>query len=120
MTTVPKRILVVDDHQDSADLLAEIVRSQGHSVTVAHDPERALELLAEVQPEIAVLDIGLPGMDGYQLGARVREKFPSCRLIALTGYGEDIDRTRTTAAGFAGHLVKPVKLAKLMQMISPE
>jgi CheY-like chemotaxis protein len=118
MTIVPKRILVVDDNEDSADLLAEIVRSQGHAVTVAHDPARAIALLGEVQPEIAVLDIGLPGMDGYQLGARVLERFPACRVIALTGYGQDTDRERTTDAGFAGHLVKPVEIAKLMQMIS--
>jgi CheY-like chemotaxis protein len=114
----PKRVLLVDDNKDAADILAQLVRLEGHVVTVAHTPEHALAILADVDPQVALLDIGLPGMDGYQLGARVLEKFPTCRVIALSGYGLASDRARTARAGFAGHLDKPVDMAKLLELIA--
>jgi signal transduction histidine kinase/CheY-like chemotaxis protein len=116
--TESRRVLVVDDNEDAAELLGEIVRMRGHDVTVANDPRAALAMIDEVRPEVAVLDLGLPGMDGYQLAAQVHAHFPDCHLIALTGYGQDSDRERTRAAGFAAHLVKPVKIDALLQMLA--
>jgi signal transduction histidine kinase len=113
----PKRVLVVDDNEDAAELLGEIVRMRGYEVTVVHTPESALAMLGNFRPEVAVLDIGLPGMDGYQLAARVHAHLPTCHLIALTGYGQDSDRERARSAGFNAHLVKPVKIEVLLQML---
>ncbi|HEY3256724.1 MAG TPA: response regulator, partial [Polyangiaceae bacterium] len=113
-----KNVLIVDDNADAADLLNVLLRAAGHRVTTAHDPLEALDLIAKLAPEVAVLDIGLPVMDGYELGARIRSQAPSCRLIALTGYGQSEDRTRSAAAGFHAHLVKPVEIAELLSEIS--
>ena len=113
-----KNVLIVDDNVDAADLLNALLRAAGHRVTTAHDPLEALELVRDLAPEVAVLDIGLPVMDGYELGARIRSQAPNCRLIALTGYGQSEDRTRSAAAGFHSHLVKPVDIAALLTEIS--
>jgi len=113
-----KHVLIVDDNVDAADLLNVLLSSAGHRVTTAHAPLEALELVAKLAPEVAVLDIGLPVMDGYELGARIRSQVPSCRLIALTGYGQMEDRTRSAATGFAAHLVKPVEIAELLAAIN--
>jgi len=114
--STPKRVLVVDDNEDAADMLAEYLRMHGHEVTVAHDPLAALEVFAALQPDVAVLDIGLPVMDGYELAGRLRELDAShrCRLIALTGYGQESDRVRAISSGFQAHLVKPVRLDLLL------
>jgi signal transduction histidine kinase len=113
-----RRVLVVDDNADAADLLAELLGSYGHEVLVSHDGPRALELLANFRPEVAILDIGLPVMDGYELAARMREKLDGVMLVALTGYGQDHDRARSAAAGFHHHLVKPVDPGRLLALIS--
>jgi len=113
-----KRVLVVDDNEDAANLLGEIARLRGHDVAVVHDPEVALELIGTFCPDVAVLDIGLPGMDGYELAARIRGIRPECRLIALTGYGQGKDRARALDAGFAAHLVKPVHVNELLETIA--
>jgi signal transduction histidine kinase len=113
-----KNVLVVDDNADAADLLNVLLRAAGHRVTTAHDPLEALELVEKSAPEVAVLDIGLPVMDGYELGARIHSQAPSCRLIALTGYGQGEDRSRSAAAGFHAHLVKPVEISDLLAEIS--
>ena len=113
-----RRVLVVDDNEDAANLLGEIARLRGHEVLVSHDPMQALELVAEFQPQVAVLDIGLPGMDGYQLASELRARVPDCRLIALTGYGQRKDRENALDAGFSEHLVKPVKVNDLLAMIA--
>lgn len=114
-----KRILVVDDNVDSAEMLAEVLRGNGHEVAVANDPAAALGLLASFGPEIAILDIGLPVMDGYELAERIHATTPAsgCRLIALTGYGQQYDRARSVRTGFANHLVKPVDLDALEHII---
>ena len=117
VVTEPPRILVVDDNEDAGELLGEIARMRGHHVTVVQHPARALEVVADFDPEIAVLDIGLPDMDGYQLAARVRALVPKCRLVALTGYGQHSDRARTREAGFMDHLVKPVRVEQLLAVI---
>jgi two-component system, chemotaxis family, CheB/CheR fusion protein len=109
--TEDRRILVVEDDEDSALLLAETLGDQGFSVEVAHDGASALAKAATFKPEVAVLDVGLPDMDGYQLAKRMRlleELPPGLRLIALTGYGGDEERRRSREAGFDVHLVKPV------------
>lgn len=112
-----KRVLVVDDNADAADLLKVILDTVGHQVTSVHGPLEALALLATWTPEVAVLDIGLPVMDGYELGARIRTAAPGCRLIALTGYGQREDRARSALAGFDAHLVKPIEVQDLLSAL---
>ena len=114
----PRRILIVDDNEDALALLAELLEAAGHDVHTASDPARALGMLAEVDPEIAILDIGLPVMDGYELAARIRAQLAGARLFALTGYGQAADREKTLAAGFNAHFVKPVDLKQLMDKIA--
>lgn len=106
-----RRVLVVEDDEDSALLLAETLGDHGFVVEVAHDGTTALAKAAEFQPQVAVLDVGLPDMDGYQLATRMRmltQLSPQLRLIALTGYGGEEERKRSREAGFDVHLVKPV------------
>ncbi len=112
-----RRILVVDDNEDAGSLLGEMLRSVGHEVVVTYDGPSALEALAHFTPEIAILDIGLPVMDGYQLALALRTRLGSVRLMALTGYGQEQDRARSQQAGFAAHFVKPVGLDKLLAAI---
>jgi signal transduction histidine kinase/ActR/RegA family two-component response regulator len=103
------RLLVVDDNRDAADSLALLLRLQGHEVRVAHDGPAALELAKTSRPDLVFLDIGMPGMDGYEVARRFR-KTPGLEkvvLAALTGWGQQEDRRRTTEAGFDHHLVKP-------------
>lgn len=116
-----KRVLVVEDDEDSALLLAETLGDHGYAVEVAHDGASALEKAAEFKPEVGVLDVGLPDMDGYQLATKLRALagLPAgLRLIALTGYGGDEERQRSKAAGFDVHLVKPVLPDTLAAAIS--
>jgi signal transduction histidine kinase/CheY-like chemotaxis protein len=113
-----RRILVVDDNEDAAILLGDLLRSVGHDVRTAHDGTSALETAARFQPEIAILDIGLPGMDGYELAATLRARIGrNVRLMALTGYGQQQDVARAERSGFDAHFVKPVALAKLLTEI---
>jgi signal transduction histidine kinase len=112
-----RRVLVVDDNEDAAMLLGEFIRMCGHEVEVVHDPAAALRMVQGFVPEVAVLDIGLPGMDGYELAAQLRGITPSCRLVALTGYGHDRDRQRTQEAGFEAHFVKPVPIDTLLEFL---
>ncbi|WP_165250914.1 PAS domain S-box protein [Paludisphaera soli] len=102
-------ILVVDDNRDSAESLAALLTMKGHEVRTAHDGPEALRVLADFRPRLVLLDLGLPGMSGYEVARRVRES-PALRgveLAALTGWGQDEDRRRTREAGFNHHLVKP-------------
>ena len=105
-----KRLLVVDDNADAAETLGLLLKAHGHQVEVFNDPLQALSAVTRVQPDIAVLDIGLPGMDGYQLARSLRALLGThpCRLIALSGYGQAADRQRSGEAGFEQHLVKPI------------
>jgi CheY-like chemotaxis protein len=106
----PKRVLVVDDNVDAAELLAEALTLSGYDVFVAHDAPRALVIAQEHKPQVALLDIGLPVVDGYELAVKMREQWPEVRLVALTGYGQPSDRERSKTAGFDEHWVKPVSL----------
>ena len=110
------RILIVDDNDDAAQSLALVLRLEGHEVCTARDGDEALRLLDEFVPQAAVLDIGLPKMNGYELAAALRAdpRTRSVALIALTGYGRAPDRRRALDAGFDEHLVKPVELDALL------
>lgn len=114
------RILVVDDNQDGADLMAVLLRLQGHAVEVAHDGVSALKCAAAFDPDVVLLDIGLPGLNGYEVAKQLRDtsmQHPQC-LIAMTGYGTDEDRRRTEEAGFDHHIVKPVEPAELNAVLA--
>ena len=106
--SVSRRVLVVDDNGDAAELLGRLLGSMGHEVVIATDGPQALELAPGFRPEIALLDIGLPVMDGYELARRLRSQNQKIRLIAVTGYGQANDRARSRAAGFDAHMIKPV------------
>jgi len=115
-----KRVLVVDDNVDAADLLSAALEGLGYEIRTVYDGPSALGAATEFDPDIALLDIGLPAMDGYELARRLREHPPSAkplRLIAITGYGRDTDRAQTREAGFDFHIVKPIDLAGLDAMI---
>ena len=115
-----RTILVVDDNEDSASSIAMFLRLLGHDVETEFTGAAALRRIAESQPpEIVLLDIGLPGLDGYEVARRIREKPEGrdMRLYAMTGYGQDEDRRRSAAAGFDAHLVKPVVPGDLARLI---
>lgn len=114
-----RRVLLVDDNVDSVQALAQLLTAYGHHVQVVYDPVSALRVVERCAPDVAVLDIGLPVMDGYELVRRLRETLGDrpCRFVALTGYGQDTDRDRSKTAGFSQHLVKPVNPDALLRLI---
>lgn len=113
------RILVVDDSLDSAETLGELLKIWGHDVRLAHDGPGAVEAAREYRPDVILLDIGLPGMDGFAVAAELRkEKLGGRLLVALTGYGEQQDRDRTLKAGFDHHLVKPIDPDTLQKLLA--
>jgi CheY-like chemotaxis protein len=114
-----RRVLVVDDNRDAAESLAILLRAGGHDVRVAYDGPSALGLVRESPPEAVLLDIGLPGMSGYDV-ARALCGVEGVRplLIALTGYGQHDDRERAHEAGFDLHFVKPVDLSRLERALA--
>ena len=114
-----RRVLVVDDNRDAARTLAWALASLGHECRPEFDGAAALAAAADFQPDVFVLDIGMPGMSGYELAGRLRAdpKFQSSTLIALTGWGQDDDIQRSQVAGFDHHLVKPVAAATLSKLI---
>jgi CheY-like chemotaxis protein/anti-sigma regulatory factor (Ser/Thr protein kinase) len=113
-------IMVVDDNVDAAAMLAMLLEASGHRVTVEHDPLRALERAEEEAPQACLLDIGLPGIDGYELARRLRARPSTAHalLVAITGYGQESDRQRASAAGFDRHLVKPIDLGILQDVLA--
>jgi PAS domain S-box-containing protein len=114
-----RRILVVDDNEDSAESLGTLLRLKGHDVQIAHEGEAALAAARAYRPEVVLLDIGMPGLDGYAVARRLRQEdgCDQVLLIALTGYGQDDDRRRSREAGFDDHLVKPIDLAALEALL---
>ena len=114
-----RRVLVVDDNEDAAQSLAKALADLGHAVEVAHNGPQALAKLEKFSPENALLDIGLPLMDGYELARRIRHdpRLSGVRLVSITGYGQQSDRLRAKEAGFDIHLVKPVDLGVIEQVI---
>ena len=113
------RVLVVDDNTDAADMLAELLDAAGHDSRVVYDAAAALRAFAEFAPDVALVDLGLPVMDGYELASRLRaaDRHGALRLVAVTGYGQDNDRARARAAGFDAHLVKPVAIDRVVALI---
>ena len=112
-------MLVVDDNVDAADTLGELLRAWGYDVTVAHDGPAALAALQDTLPDIALLDIDMPAMDGYELAAHLRFQ-PGCEeltIVAITGSGGPEDVRRSRAKGFSAHLVKPVSPASLLTLL---
>ncbi|HUS31128.1 MAG TPA: GAF domain-containing protein [Kofleriaceae bacterium] len=113
-----RRVLLVDDNRDAATLLADMLVTLGYEVVIAHDGPRALEVAHRFTPDVAILDIGLPVMDGYELAARLRALTGApVRLLAVTGYGQSDDRSRSEQAGFECHFVKPVNVTALIDAI---
>jgi len=113
------RILVVDDNVDAAETLTMLLRTAGHDAQYATDARSALALSKTFRAQIAVLDIGLPEMDGYELARRLRSELavPHLKLIALTGYGSESDVKRAIASGFDAHLVKPAQIEHFLEII---
>jgi CheY-like chemotaxis protein len=117
----PLRVLVVDDNVDAATTLGDLVRAQGHVVQVIHDGPAALAAAREHRPDIVFLDIGLPGMDGYEVARHLRAAGPCpAKLVAVTGYGQAADRQRAAEAGFTQHLVKPAAPTAVIELLGVE
>ncbi len=114
-----QKILVLDDEEDQAALVSEFLTHHGYDVAVAHDGPEALELARAFSPDLILVDIGLPGMDGYQVASALCEdaEIPSCRLVALTGYADPEHLWRSASWSFEEHLVKPVDLGHLLRVI---
>jgi signal transduction histidine kinase len=116
----PRRVLVVDDNHDGAEMLAALLREEGHETLTAHDGPQALAHAAAFRPHAVLLDLGLPTIDGFEVCRRLRRQ-PECAgtvVLALTGWGQAQDRRRTAEAGFDGHLVKPVESAALLHALA--
>ena len=114
-----RRILVVDDNVDAAEALGELLRDYGHDVATAHDGPKALEHARLHRPDVVLLDISMPDMDGYDVAKRMRGELGLCDalLVALSGYGEERHRRLASDAGFDQHVTKPVDAAKLMELL---
>ncbi|HWD34851.1 MAG TPA: response regulator, partial [Casimicrobiaceae bacterium] len=119
-TNPPRRILLVDDNVDAVESLAILLRSTGHDVTTAHDATSALAMIDVYAPDLVVLDIGLPGMDGYALAREIRARaaLRNVVLVALTGYGKPEDSSRAREVGFDHHLIKPASIAELNRVLA--
>ena len=119
-TAAALRVLVVDDNRDAADSLALLLRFRGHEIAVAYDGREAIDAAEQFQPDAIVLDIGLPGLNGYDVARRIRGQHSGGRpyLVSLTGWGQEDDRRRSVEAGFDAHLVKPVEIDALMQLLA--
>jgi CheY-like chemotaxis protein len=115
-----RRILVVDDNRDAADSLAMILRLMGNEATTAHDGLAAIRQAAAIHPEIIFLDIGMPGLNGYDTARQIRSQpwGKNVVLIALTGWGQDEDRRQSEDAGFDAHIVKPIDRATLENLLA--
>jgi PAS domain S-box-containing protein len=114
-----RRVLIVDDNQDASDSLALVCKGEGHIVCVTYESQQALELCETFGPDVALLDIGLPDIDGYELARRFRRKGKAAPvLIAVTGYGQPEDRLIAKAAGFDHHFLKPVDINALLDTIA--
>jgi two-component system, chemotaxis family, CheB/CheR fusion protein len=119
-TAVSRRILIVDDNRDAADSLALLLQLDGHDVQVAYEGEAALQACAARAPDIALLDIGMPKIDGYELARRMRAQSWGGRiqLVAVTGWGQQADRLHALDAGFDAHLTKPVSAQALASILA--
>jgi CheY-like chemotaxis protein len=115
-----RRVLVVDDDRDAAEMLAQALKGAGHEVRQEHDGMSALVAAAQFQPDVVLLDLGLPGMDGIEVARRLRgyPQLAQVRIVALTGFGQGSDRRRSAAVGIESHLVKPVDVDTVIEAIA--
>jgi CheY-like chemotaxis protein len=115
-----RRVLVVDDNRDAADSLAMLLSLEGHEVKTVHSGEVALQVGPSYAPEVVLLDIGMPGMNGYEVARRIRAKpwKKSLMLVAVTGWGQAEDKRRALEAGFDDHMTKPVDPAMLSLLLA--
>jgi CheY-like chemotaxis protein len=120
MPATNKRILVVDDNQDSAASLSMLLELTGHETHIAHDGKTAVDMAAKIRPDVVLLDIGLPKLNGYEACRRMRDEpwGKSMLIVALTGWGQDSDREKSRQAGFDRHLTKPVDHATLTKLLA--
>jgi CheY-like chemotaxis protein len=121
VSRVSKRILIVEDNPDTAFSLAKLLELSGHTVSVAHTGQEGLAAAFVSPPDVAILDIGLPGMDGHELARQLRTQLSGapCLLIAATAYSRPEDVARSMDAGFDVHFVKPVPLVRFLELIDP-
>jgi CheY-like chemotaxis protein len=112
-----QRILLIEDNADARESLRMVLENAGHDLLEAVDGETGVERAISQRPRLALVDIGLPGIDGCEVAKRIRSVDPSIRLVALTGYGRDEDLAASRAAGFDAHLVKPVSVEQLGSLI---
>ena len=116
----PRRVLLVDDSVDAAEAMSMLLETLGHEVRVMHDGPSALAMVDDFAPEVVILDIGLPGMDGFEVAREMRTRAvtKTALLIALTGYGAESDKQKARDAGFDHHLVKPVSFTAIETVIA--
>jgi CheY-like chemotaxis protein len=114
------KILLIDDNQDSIESTADLLKYFGYSVRTAQDGEQGLKVASEFQPHLILSDIGLPGIDGYQLAPALRKMAEGRKLVlaAITGYGQDLDKARCRSAGYDHHMVKPLEADTLLNYIA--
>ena len=119
-STQPRRVLLVDDSVDAAEAMSMLLETLGHEVRVMHDGPSALAVVDDFTPDVVILDIGLPGMDGFEVAREMRTRAvtKTALLIALTGYGADSDKQKARDAGFDHHLVKPVSFTAIETVIA--
>jgi CheY-like chemotaxis protein len=121
LTESRPKVLVVDDNEDAADSLATLLDVMGYSVRIAYDGPEAIEAADEFQPEVALLDIGLPRLSGYDIARHVRQKRGrEVLLVAITGWGQEDDRRKAREAGFDHHFTKPADFDVLLELIGRE
>jgi CheY-like chemotaxis protein len=115
-----ERVLVVDDDRDSADSLAKLISSLGYEAKAVYDGQEALLLTAEFQPDMALIDIGMPGLDGFETVSRIRQQRGTVHvvLVAVTGWSRDEDKRRAYDCGYDLHVTKPMTLDKLKQLLA--
>jgi CheY-like chemotaxis protein len=113
------RVLVADDNIDFANSMGELLRQEGHEVEVVHDGTAALRVATEAQPDVAFFDIGMPGINGYELATRLRAAEDTHRilLVAVTGWGQESDKQRVRAAGYDHHWVKPIEAEQAIKLL---
>jgi two-component system CheB/CheR fusion protein len=116
---VPRRVLVVEDHDDSREMLRTLLEADGHEVHEAADGLAAVEEALGWRPDVVLLDVGLPALDGFEAARRIRAGGGAMRLVALTGYGQPDDVARSREAGFDEHLVKPIDARRVSEAVRP-
>jgi CheY-like chemotaxis protein len=120
LSATGRRVLIADDNKDAADSLAMLLEIEGHEVRVAHGGHAALALAQAFRPDIALVDIGMPELNGYEVAAALRREpwGRAIQLIALTGWGQESDRRHSKAAGFDRHLTKPIDMGALSAVLT--